>query len=61
MVRELDFRLLNLVRQQRGEAALTPAEAENGHNLAPLDEEGGAAVQYELLYDQAKLASPDKR
>ena len=58
--RDLDLRFLNARRQQRGEAALTPAELE-AHSATPATEEEGDATQYELLYDQDKLTTPDKR
>lgn len=60
-LRELDLKLLNLVRQQRGESPLSQADAESSHATA--DPEGGdqGLDQYELLYDQAKLANPEKR
>lgn len=58
---ELDLALLNLMRQQRGEPALTPAEVENAiSSLAPATGEDGDAAQYELLYDPGKLTDPDK-
>jgi ABC-type uncharacterized transport system auxiliary subunit len=60
-IRDLDLRLLNLARQERGEPPLAPAEVENGGQagLAEAPDEG--AARYELLYDQAKLAAPEKR
>ncbi|MBI2505264.1 MAG: membrane integrity-associated transporter subunit PqiC [Candidatus Latescibacteria bacterium] len=59
--RELDLRLLNLVRQQRGEAPLSLAELEHSASLAPAAEEGEEDAQYDLLYDPDKLAAPEKR
>lgn len=58
--RELDLKFLNLMRQQRGEPALTPAEVDKG-STTPGTEEDGVAAQYELLYDQNKLTAPDRR
>lgn len=58
--RKLDLKFLNLARQQRGEPALTPAEVESS-SLTPAAEEDGGAAQYELLYDQDKLAAPGTR
>jgi ABC-type uncharacterized transport system auxiliary subunit len=59
--RELDLKFLNLMRQQRGETALTPAEMENHSSVTSAAEEDKDAAHYELLYDQAKLAAPDKQ
>ena len=58
-IRELDLQFLNLVRQQRGEAALTAAEVENAQTLSPAEDEDTDAAQYETLYDQAKLIAPE--
>ena len=58
--RELDLIFLNMMRQQRGEPALTPAEVEHSSSLTPATEEDGDATQYELLYDPVKLAAPGK-
>ena len=58
---DLDLKFLNLMRQQRGEPTLSPAELETHHSLAPAEEEQGDAAQYESLYDQDKLVAPERR
>lgn len=64
MIRALDFRLLNLRRQERGLPPISAAELESApaqsDTLEAADRGGTSSADYETLYDPDKLAPAEE-